>query len=134
MFGKQLLLNLFRKRDQKFLQWFKPKTWTWAPFRLGKHYLVSGWASELQFIVFWHVVSGNGNSLNKSYYSSYMAKLNLFNVLYPWHSIKINWHSTYSDYTCTHLTRIHHCLSKSRNSYLTLTQTEHSLPSQIRRP
>ena len=42
--------------------------------------------------------------------------------------------TTYSDYTCTHLTRIHHCLSKSRNYYLTLTQTEHSLPSQIRHP
>ena len=35
------------------------------------------------------MVSGNGNSLNKSYYSSYMAKLNLFNVLYPWYS-KLN--------------------------------------------
>ena len=29
------------------------------------------------------MVSGNGNSLNKSYYSSYMAKLNLFNVTHP---------------------------------------------------
>ena len=35
------------------------------------------------------MVSGNVNSLNKSYYSSYMAKLNLFNVLYPWH-FKLN--------------------------------------------